>query len=379
MAIEDKVYNLIDTMRKIKANPNTSTLTVLKNELNKFYKDSTCRGVLYTNNTDKMFFGMCVLPVISDGMAVDIVQSDMPIRLDNYYIELDSKLFDPLLNLTDTELTAILLHEVGHVINDASPVENVRKQVDLYLAKNRDTLTITDSVYYRNILAFAFADTIRKITSIFFDTEEIKADQYVIKCNLGGDLDSAMQKIQKNGFNINKDVDNRFVVLCWTLRLYKNVKMRRIAALRSISKAKALTPSQLEKNQLEGLDSRLRRIDDASLIESVIKEFPSLSKKVSEAKIRGLKSFEQEYYEYAIMINNVVDQDEALYIMRQLNSRLSIIENYIETEHSSSNKRWSELHAKYIKLRDQLSSKIVYKDRFIGIQVNYPNIKGLDY
>ena len=35
-----------------------SDLGTLKNELNGFFKDSKCKDVLYTNNTDKMFFGI---------------------------------------------------------------------------------------------------------------------------------------------------------------------------------------------------------------------------------------------------------------------------------------------------------------------------------
>ena len=35
-----------------------SDLNNLKKELNKFFKDSKCKNVYYTENTDKMFFGM---------------------------------------------------------------------------------------------------------------------------------------------------------------------------------------------------------------------------------------------------------------------------------------------------------------------------------
>lgn len=376
-----KIEDISDAMGSIKKSPNSSSLTALKNALNGLYRDSTCKGVLYTNNVDKMFFGMCVFPVITDKMAVDIVQSDDPIRLREYYLEIDSKLFNPVVNLTQNELTAIVLHEVGHVVNDASPVETLRKQVDFYLAKNGETLSITDSIYYRNILAFGFTDAIRKITSMFFDTEEIKADEFVIKSGYGEYLESAMDKIVKNGWSVNKDVNNKFVLLSWVLRLYKNVKLRRIAALRSIRKSKSLTPSQLEKRQLDNLDDGLRKIDDTSLIESVVLEFTATNEKFREFKIKGLKGFESDYYEYNMIKRNITDQDEALYLMRQINTRLSVIENFLETEklNDSEKARWTKLFDKYSDLRDDLSSKITYKDRFVGLQVNYPSIKGLDY
>lgn len=382
MSHSDKINKLQGTIIDIKNDgPSNSNLIRLKNELNKVYSDCNCKGVIYTNNTDKLFFGMCVLPVIPDHDVVNIVQSDESIRISEYYIELDSKLFSAMLGLTASELTAILLHEVGHLVNDASPVDTLRKQIDIYLARNGDTLSITDSIYYRNILNFGFSDTIRKLTSIFFDTEEIKADEYVVKCGYGEELESAMEKIQKSGWNINKDVNDKLILFCWVMRLYKNVKIRRIAALRSIRKSKSLTASHFEKRALESLDNNLRRIDDSSLIESVVLEFTKPNEKLREFKVKGLKGFESDYYEFNMIRRNVTDQDDALYLMRQINTRISVIENYLETETMSENERvrWDKLYNKYITLRDVLSSKIVYKDRFVGIQVNYPEIKGLDY
>ena len=63
-------------MHRIKDDPSSSNMRALQKELNTFFKDSKCEGVIYTNNTDKLFFGMCVMPVISGRDAVDILQDD---------------------------------------------------------------------------------------------------------------------------------------------------------------------------------------------------------------------------------------------------------------------------------------------------------------
>ena len=84
-------------MYQIKNNPSSDNMNSLKKELNKFFKDSKCQGVIYTNNTDKLFFGMCVMPVIDGNRAVRILQDDNNERIDSYYLELDSRLFDPML------------------------------------------------------------------------------------------------------------------------------------------------------------------------------------------------------------------------------------------------------------------------------------------
>ena len=83
-----------------------------------------------------------------------------------------------------------------------------------------------------------------------------------------------------------------------------------------------------------------------------------------------------------MMARNVTDQDEALWMMREINARISIIENFLATEKNIPEKerdRWDTLFDNYIALRDNLAKTVTYKDRFVGIQVNYPAIKGMDY
>ena len=158
---------LTNIMYSIKDNPNTNNMNKLQKELNRFFKDSTCKGVIYTKNTDKVFFGMCVMPVIDGNKAVDILHNNEVCRINEYYLELDSKLFDPLLALSSRELVAILLHEVGHIVNNNAPVDEVRKEIDSYLAKEDDNLVIADSIHYKEILAFGIKDFIRRTSSLF--------------------------------------------------------------------------------------------------------------------------------------------------------------------------------------------------------------------
>ncbi|MCK9199342.1 MAG: M48 family metallopeptidase, partial [Bacilli bacterium] len=220
-------------MFALKTDQSSTRLNQLKTELNEFFKDSKCKDVIYTNNTDKLFFGMCVMPIVDGDTAVSILQSDKAERFNAYYLELDSRLFSPLLNLTSDELVAILLHEVGHIVNTPQPVEEVRNAVDIYLAKNKETLVISDSVHYREILAYGIKNSIRKLTSLFeYKDEEIIADEFVVMCGYGPQLESAYSKIIKNTGRINRDVSNKLIVLQWTLRLYKNVKFERISALK---------------------------------------------------------------------------------------------------------------------------------------------------
>ena len=78
-----------------------SGLRTLKNELNRFFKDSTCKEVLYTNNNDKMFFGMKTIAMIDADDIYEYLIDDEPVRIGKYIIEIDSHLLNPVLGIED--------------------------------------------------------------------------------------------------------------------------------------------------------------------------------------------------------------------------------------------------------------------------------------
>lgn len=368
-----------DIIEAIRKNPTSSKMRELKQELNSFFKDSTCKEVLYTNNTDKMFFGMCVMPVIEAEKVYDVIQDTKPYRITSYYLELDSKLFNPLLKLTAKELVAILLHEVGHIVNDTTPIDTVRKNIDVYLDKTDSTISITDSIHYKELLAYGIKDAIRKVTSLFErDTDdEIIADSFVVACGYGQELDDAFDKIISNSYNINKDVDNKIIVLAWVLRLYANVKFKRLSSIRALEKGKSMTASKLECREMDNIIRRLNRIDNDSMLEGAFDEVrDKYNKTMSAIKYKGIRSFEDDLFEYSLRVKNVNAENDALLLLHQINTRMAIIDDYVRTEKMEENdrKRWFHLYDKYEKLRNVLSSKSVYKDDYSRLYITYPNL-----
>ena len=109
-------------------------LDKLKKELNNFFKDSTCKDILFTRS-DTLFFGMCVYPQVDEELIIEILQDEKKVRFSKYTIEIDSKVLHPALNITAQELLAMVLHEVGHIVNDSGPVDEVRKAIALYFTK----------------------------------------------------------------------------------------------------------------------------------------------------------------------------------------------------------------------------------------------------
>lgn len=365
--------NLESAMSQLKTDKSSKVLNSIKNELNKFFKDSECIEVIYTKNTDKMFFGMCTMAVITPYTTTNILTDDNPIRIEKYYLEIDSKLFE--LSLSKEELTAIVLHEVGHLVNDSSPIAEVRKAIDQYLAKNKDILALKDSVHYKEILAYAIKDTLRKFTSIFNRNDEVMADEFVFMCGYGEPLESAFNKILASTSTINKGVSNKLIVLDWTLRLYKNMKLSRLRAISTLNKTKRFTASVLEKREMEVVIQSLNKIDDIALQEAEM-ILETVSKKNSlfgRIRLNGLRSIEEDVFEYSMRIRNVEEEDDAILIMRQINIRMSILDDYIRNaeEDNDDISRWQKTLDKYDKLRDELSKKTVYFKKNYGLWMDY--------
>lgn len=361
----------------------SSDLNRLKNELNRFFKGQKCREVIYTKNTDKVFFGMSVSPIMKDDDVVMILNSDEKYIINEYYLELDSKLFGTDLRLTNKELLAVLLHEVGHMVNTTEPVDNARTALDLYLTKTKSNLDIAESINQKAILSFGLRDVMKKSISIFEkdQSEEITADEFVYKCGFGNELQSALNKIVKNRNSIVNSRDNKLAIFMWSISLYKNIKLQRIPALRLIKKGKQISSSELQKRDLERLERNLKGIDfSVNEVTSLSEAGDGLKKlymeRVSRIKSKGIKSLKDDYYELAMRAKNIDLTDEALIILRRINSNMSIIQDYLESENLDDRTRQEafEILEQYEDLRQKLIKKDLYKEKQL-FNIIYPDIK----
>lgn len=387
--------SIISVCEDIIINPTNTHLYELKKEINKFFKDANCVDIIYTQN-DSLFFGMSVYPITDKELINAILQDDGPVRFKKYSIEIDSKLLSPFININGREFCAMLLHEIGHIINDPTPVEKVRDAINIGLAKDNTSLNVPKSIQYYQILAYGIKNSIRKMNSMFFIYKdgEILADEFVHMCGFGDELNSAFKKICNSGLKVNQDV-NKLTALSWTMNIYKNVNMRRIPALRLLKKMKRLTGSQLEKREMEIIEKSLNTLDDDYIIKEscnlsnidnyyVFTEDNHSSRKTKyanmrkQATLKNIKKFESDIYEYTMRIRHVSEEEDAMYLMRQINTRISVLEDYLDKERLNDTERgrWFNLLDKYYALREKLATDVKYRyDYSHGvITVVYPNI-----
>lgn len=363
--------------RLIKGDHSITNLTKIKKELNLFFNDSKCEDLIFTDN-DGMLFGMKVYAVLAPGDVSDILNTNNQMRIRSYDLEIDSKLLSPLIGLNEKELVAIFLHEIGHLVNDGSAINKTRKIIEINNAKNRLNL----KQYYRNnatvyhyIFKYAILDIINKTSSMFYyNKEELVADEFAHEYGYNGYIKSALIKINKNLYDIHKEYKNKMVVLAFCSELFINIYVHRLPSLDRLVEMEKLTNSELEKRSTRSLLNGLSDMGRLDINESTIALNESLLKKYRYDSIKGLQD---DIYEYTLRARHIDTEDEALYLLRSVNTRIEIIDGYLYREKSISDHDKKKLQLvldEYLQLRSDISKNATYASSRELVIAKYPEI-----
>ena len=383
--LESALLNLVyNKAEETWITPTLITLNKFKDTLNDFFDDFACTNVIFTTNTDNTFFGVNVNPDISPADAMAILATEDPVILNKYELELDSKLFD--IGLTATEIVSIIVYEISSMFN-AGTIENVRAIIDIANLKQDDVIYLRDSVNYAQLIILAIKDTMYKVSSIMFknDDFDITTNDYIMQAELDDDIITAMEKITTSIFGTSESTkEGKPSIMNWMLIMYKDMKHNSRLVKDTLSDAKKFTGSRLLKQELDITIAAIDKIETQIVIEdgNITKVLESKNmhslmelSMFQSLKRSGLKSLEDSYYEFQIRVKTCNDEDDALFILRGINSRLNILEDYLYSNPDLSEyerKRWEDLAMKYRALRNELGSKkVINKVKTYGLFTDY--------
>lgn len=350
----------------LKAKPgNKIELNKIKDCLNKIFPDSKCVDVMYTVNTDKMFFGIVTLPILSPNEILNIMTSDEDSKIATYKVELDSKLFCDTIDLSVDEITALIVHEVARLVNDYYPINNARYLIDKTVLDYGITLKMSEYVPYIEIIGYGIKEAARRSVSIFENNYLVP--YYLDETyELTDSLRRAITKLENKGNLWDTEVDNKSIIIKWVVRLYTDILKYRIMSLHTLEKGIELTGSVLIVNEMKNIVKKLHRIDDYSLMQeasNIINFFNSTKNATLNAldrfKANGIKNYYDDYYEIKFEYNNMDnDRGTAVVLLHKINSRMSVIDDYISTERvdTQTKKRLTELYYKYDELRKNIAA-----------------------
>ena len=359
-----------------------NALKVLKDELNTFFCDLKCIEVVYTYNTDKPMFGLFIKPVWGVDKAVVskfITRDKDDITFKTYKIEIDSKLLDCLM---PAEVCAIMISDINETFTGRS-MDAINATMDAILAFRDEELCEQSAIDSLQLLKTCIELTLHNITSCLTrNPDEIVCSEFIRGYKLDHQFNSGIDALYGQDFSSSLKVYNPAITLNWYFMIYKNAKTDRYVAS-VIKKSIDLEGATLVKKSLVNTLESLTVVSDmdskylAAVTEAVVKKKKGL---VAQMKRNGLKSLEEDLYEYGMRLRNVETQDDAILLMRQLNSRMSILEDYLAYEDidEADRKRWTEVYHEYQKIRAELSKKTVYNRKMYGLFVDYNALAQMD-
>ena len=362
--------------------PSNEDLFSLKQAINECLENYTCSNIIFTFNTDKILFGVKVSPTISDPEMINIIAADPSYHpaFVQYQLEIDSKLVE---NVSGEELAALIMEDIC-VTMDPLSAERVQYLLALLVADKGSALSIRASVNYTQILIYAFKETLYKVTSIIFRPKESLAMNEITS---GLDIKDILDNLQENlkitlyGFS---DVETAPKMGCleWALMIYDDIQTNIRYAEEILNTAKIGTASQLEINEINLTLKCLRRaynevINEAAILEDKVVNEISIFKSLKKS---GLKSIENDLYEFKMQVKTCVEQEEALFILKQINTRIGILDDYLQAEDISEDERnkWSAIDMEYRALREELVKKKLSMRKNIGYYVDYDKIDQIE-
>lgn len=352
-------------------------LNNIKNELNLFFTDFKCTEVLYTDNTDNEFFGIQISPMFSSiEYCEKIFKLDENIKFHHYMLEIDSKLFNGEFNAKN--ILALMIHDINK-LNSPNLIKDIVASIDYIALSRGEEVNMEFIMRNKEFFLFAIQDTARKLTSAFeFNNSELAiADDFIRSYGLNGIYEEGIEAIKKCKNTLNNHVCCPTITLQWFMSkyLYLNEYIHK-NIVDDFKDAIRFTGSKLVRRMILQIINYMTSYNPANniyympLTESSAKKKMSLA---SQIKYNGLKSLEDDIYEYRMRIKNVETENEAIYVIRQINNRMAIISDYLETEELSDieRDRFFKLYDKYDALREELSKKAIYSRKMYGLFVDY--------
>ena len=364
--------------------------------LNNIFPKFKCTEVIYTENTDHEFFGARIYPFLGGtfGFIDPIMNSDREIEpFTRYQLEIDSKLFSGMVPFYRSEITALILRDIN-AYTSTNCFNEFIYALNGILAKEDQTFDRNAMEKNRQLFRFVFLEFLRYTTSVFctccyneltydepdFLLDDDNSDMYIY-------YTSGIQKIKQlnpefNGENPSIFTSGRYayLLLQWYLKVYKTIDKDRYTLI-LLKKSVSYSGSELFKRIVFDIISGLEKASwNGKGMDEMVSESATKKGFFSQMKANGMKSIEDDLYEFKMRIRNVDTQDDALLLMRQINNRMAIVDEYLMDESLSDKERerWMVVYEKYQKLREELSDKKVYNRKMYGLYVDYNTLQQMN-
>lgn len=368
--LEDVITGIYDTISEHGPSHVSEKAGIdLKHALNKFMPDYCCSNAILSDN-DKDFFGIYINRQYSNNIFFNLDMRDIEEKHnDHYTIDIDSRLFS--IEMNPKNIVALLIYDLYKILSSEATTD-MMSVVDIICAGRNETFRrkYTDYLPISNLFNFCASDYLHRKYSICSKTEEdfVRMPDIIVAYGLENAFMEATEKLVKISNTIGRTLPNPALSLNWVFSVMKTYTPRSRDVLLVINDLINTSGSELIKIKLNTILKQFgevynhdvkKAIGEASLFSGIRKS--------------GMRSLENDLFEYDMRVKNIDDEDSAIFLMRQINSRMSIIQDYLEEEKLSESelKRWQMLYDKYDQLRRKMTSKPIYSRKMYGLFTDY--------
>lgn len=310
-------------------------------------------------------------------------------------IEIDTRILAKDADLSEKELTALILHEIGHMMFSLSVPERLSKVVRFKFAKSHFiTKQLLKDNFFSKLICFpilqscAATNHIPKKNSVRY---EVRADNFAIKGGYGKELESAMDKIiiyaGKDGFD--KEVEDLTGFSIDTITSLQNRQNQ--VARKNMVKMIASTPSRYAQKIIGKISTGLNGVEGSTVNESAKDKY--LDNRINEIisstylgeglfnRVHKMKRIDPADIDYiGLEIENIKNNDDKMMIVSYIYNKLDIIDYYIALI-DSKNAKYYIPHSResLVAMREQLDN---YRKEAIakrlpeveyGIKIQFPS------
>lgn len=367
--------------------------------LNQTFVTARCTNVYYTLNTDNIIFGVRVNPTITKSDIMKIVmennEDDEPLKFRTYEVEIDSRLLQ--CSVSGEELEAIILHDVAAMMDTPATIDRLKDIIASNYANQDAAFAIRKYIDLSDPLNFAIKDTLNKITSFLFvftsdidalrTPEMFKADDYLAET-----LRNACVKV----FNSEHGADDsvlagNFAILDWVIDTYRDIDGKTNPMIDTMKEAINFTGSLIDRKEIDKCIKGLQNLklttvtnENSSIFKFFDQKNVSSVNEISffaNLKRNGLRTIENDLYEYSMRVKNCETEEDAMYILRGINTRISMLDDYVfNTPELTQSERdhWNMVSQKFRDLRELLIKKKIANKKQYGIFIDYDKLDRLD-
>lgn len=359
---------------------------MIRKELNSIFPDFYCRKVVYTPNTDKQMFGIYIRPIfgadyirkifagLDSNNYLQYRKDFEPFKFESYELEIDGKILSSNV-LNSMQLLALLFNEIS-MYNATRPTSQVRAMIDTYIAKDESHLDLNKVEISDKTFKLVSSITMHNLCSAFARYgEDVSAPlQLTTEEGLGRYYTEAINLLKESVEWHQPLADTTAMMMVWYFKQYYWIHDNR--SLEFVFRdALASESSKLVRKDInDALNQNIQILPtDKKYHERLIQESTKRKGLMWQMRRNGIKSIEEDLFEYTMRIKNVETEDDAIILMRQINSRMSILEDYLREEDIDDvdRKRWETCYSQYVQIRTELSKKTVYKQKQMGLWMDY--------